>query len=65
MNALAPYRLATEPVEDPRPEPATEPDENPKPQPPPLRSIHTSNFPAILQELGISLAVSTYQAGSM
>jgi uncharacterized protein (TIGR03032 family) len=30
-----------------------------------LRSIHTSNFPAILQELGISLAVSTYQAGKL
>jgi uncharacterized protein (TIGR03032 family) len=31
----------------------------------PLRSVHTSNFPAILQNLGISLAISTYQAGKL
>lgn len=29
----------------------------------PLRSVHTNNLPALLQQLGISLAVSTYQAG--
>ncbi|GAP63277.1 hypothetical protein ARMA_1700 [Ardenticatena maritima] len=29
----------------------------------PLRSVFTSNLPAILTQLGISLAVSTYQAG--
>lgn len=29
------------------------------------RSIHTSNFPNILKELGISLAISTYQAGKV
>jgi len=28
-----------------------------------LRSVHTSNLPALLAELGISLIVSTYQAG--
>jgi uncharacterized protein (TIGR03032 family) len=33
--------------------------------PPPLRSVHTSNFSAILQELGISLLVTTYQAGKL
>jgi uncharacterized protein (TIGR03032 family) len=33
--------------------------------PPPLRSVHTSNFPMILEQLGISLAVSTYQAGKL
>src|SRR4051812_5738665 len=32
---------------------------------PPLRSIHTSNFSAILQELGISVLVTTYQAGKL
>ncbi|MBP6473586.1 MAG: TIGR03032 family protein [Chloroflexi bacterium] len=32
-------------------------------QPNPLRSVYTSNFPNILEALGISLAVSTYQAG--
>ena len=31
----------------------------------PLRSVHTSNFPALLQELGVSLVVSTYQAGKL
>ena len=35
------------------------------PQEEPLGSIHTSNFPAILNELGISLVVSTYQAGKL
>ena len=33
--------------------------------PDPLRSIHTSNFPDILSQLGISLVVSTYQAGKL
>jgi uncharacterized protein (TIGR03032 family) len=31
----------------------------------PLRSIHTSNFPKILNYFGISLVVSTYQAGKL
>jgi uncharacterized protein (TIGR03032 family) len=31
----------------------------------PLRSIHTSNFPDLLRQLGISLLVSTYQAGKL
>ena len=31
----------------------------------PLRSVHTSNFPDILSQLGISLVVSTYQAGKL
>ncbi|MEB3210619.1 MAG: TIGR03032 family protein, partial [Leptolyngbyaceae bacterium] len=31
----------------------------------PLRSIHTTNFPRMLEELGISLVVSTYQAGKV
>lgn len=30
-----------------------------------LRSVHTSNFPDILRQLGISLVVSTYQAGKL
>lgn len=34
-------------------------------QPDPLRSVHTSNLPGILDQLGISLAVSTYQAGKV
>jgi len=31
----------------------------------PLRSVHTKNFPEILKRLGISLLVSTYQAGKL
>jgi uncharacterized protein (TIGR03032 family) len=33
--------------------------------PEPLRSKHTSNFAALLERLGISLAVTTYQAGKL
>jgi hypothetical protein len=29
----------------------------------PLGSLHTSNFPAILDQLDSSLAITTYQAG--
>src|SRR5437868_2404013 len=32
---------------------------------PPLRSVHTSNFPTILDELAASVAVTTYQAGKL
>jgi hypothetical protein len=28
-----------------------------------LRSVHTTNLPALFDQLGISLVVSTYQAG--
>lgn len=31
----------------------------------PLRSQHTSSFPEVLRQLGISLAVTTYQAGRL
>lgn len=31
----------------------------------PLRSIHTNNFPTLLNSLGVSLVVSTYQAGKV
>ena len=31
----------------------------------PLRSVHTSNLPEILEQLGITLLVSTYQAGKL
>ena len=49
-------RTATTPTSEPTipaPEPAL----------PPFRSVHTPNFPGLLNELGISLVVSTYQAG--
>lgn len=44
---------------------ATEPGSEVKEDQPPLRSVHTSNFSAILQELGISVLVTTYQAGKL
>lgn len=31
----------------------------------PMRSVHTNNFPHILNQLGISLVISTYQAGKL
>ncbi len=31
----------------------------------PLASVHTSNFPELLRQLGVSLAVTTYQAGKL
>lgn len=31
----------------------------------PMRSVHTNNFPHLLSQLGISLVVSTYQAGKV
>jgi uncharacterized protein (TIGR03032 family) len=33
--------------------------------PSPLRSVHTTSFPAILEQLGSSLVVTTYQAGKL
>jgi hypothetical protein len=33
--------------------------------PSPLRSVHTTNFPAILDGLNCSLLVTTYQAGKL
>jgi len=32
---------------------------------PPLRSVHTSGFPEVLDRLGISVFVTTYQAGKL
>ena len=40
----------------------------PDPQPsapPPFQYVHSGNFPALLEQLGISLAVTTYQAGKL
>jgi hypothetical protein len=31
----------------------------------PLRSKHTSNLPRLLEQLGISVLVTTYQAGKL
>jgi uncharacterized protein (TIGR03032 family) len=32
---------------------------------PPLRSVHTSSFPPLMRQLGVSLLVTTYQAGKL
>jgi uncharacterized protein (TIGR03032 family) len=34
-------------------------------EPAPLRSVHTSNFPELLRTLGLSVLVTTYQAGKL
>jgi uncharacterized protein (TIGR03032 family) len=50
----------------PRAVPANSPpDASSLPVDAPLRSIHTDNCSAILQELGVSLLVTTYQAGKL
>jgi len=43
----------------------TQPTELATPDNEPMRSVHTNNFPHILNQLGISLVVSTYQAGKL
>ena len=37
----------------------------PASEPPPLRSVHTANFGPLLHELGVSVLVTTYQAGKL
>src|SRR3954451_17849968 len=34
-------------------------------EPTPLRAVHTPDFPALLRQLGVSLLVTTYQAGKL
>ncbi len=47
------------------PEPALDL-ETPKTEAPaPLRAVHTPNFPSLLRQLGVSLLVTTYQAGKL
>jgi uncharacterized protein (TIGR03032 family) len=57
-NAPAPSTNGDALVADPAAPPA---DAGPSP----LRSVHTTNFPAILEHLGSSLLVTTYQAGKL
>ena len=65
--------MSTE-VNDPReidqkspaePLPASQEGEAATPQPEPLRSVHTTSFPQILQNRGVSVLVTTYQAGRL
>ena len=48
---------------DPLPATTSAPAETPEPAP--LRSVHTTTFPELLKQLGISIAVTTYQAGKL
>lgn len=45
---------------DPHPDPNA-----PAPAPSPFRYVHSANFPALLEQVQISLAVTTYQAGKL
>ena len=45
--------------------PALDAERPPVENPGPLRAVHTSNFPALLRQLGASLLVTTYQAGKL
>lgn len=60
--------MATEEIQQPAVESATAAapaTAEAPPTPPPLRSVHTDSFPAILRHYGISIFVSTYQAGKL
>lgn len=50
--------------EDAKPEEA-KPGEAKAPELPPLRSVHTTSFPPLLDHLGVSIFVTTYQAGKL
>jgi uncharacterized protein (TIGR03032 family) len=45
--------------------PVPDPDRLKVEAPAPLRAVHTTNFPALLRQLGASLLVTTYQAGKL
>jgi|GEM_PF-6795850 len=45
--------------------PTLDPDRPKMEAPTPLRAVHTTNFPALLRQLGASLLVTTYQAGKL
>jgi uncharacterized protein (TIGR03032 family) len=47
------------------PETLPAPPADPAPPLPPLRSVHTDSFPALLRQYGISILVTTYQAGKL
>src|SRR5262245_48531659 len=47
------------------PPPHSAPSRNGTENPAPLRAVHTTNFPALLRQLGATLLVTTYQAGKL
>ena len=58
-------RRGSEQGRPPEPPPALPDGEAAAPQLEPLRSVHTTSFPQILQNRGISVLVTTYQAGRL
>ena len=54
-----------QPTEKPPQRPVTAEDRARDPEKSPLRSAHTKNIPAMLKKLGISVIVTTYQAGKL
>lgn len=50
---------------EPNPNPAEEAEAPRGPELAPMRSVHTSNFPEILAHFGMSVLVTTYQAGRL
>lgn len=63
--AVADHHSEAQPAHAAQETPATSPSEAPAPQLEPLRSVHTASFPQILSQRGISLLVTTYQAGRL
>ena len=55
----------TDPTAGPPPEETAPPAGDAAPAPDPLRSVYTDTFGQILRQLGLSLVVSTYQAGKV
>src|SRR4051794_32334218 len=56
-------QLMTQPSDPARPPPGPVPPAMEAPTP--LRAVHTTNFPALLRQLGAALLVTTYQAGKL
>jgi uncharacterized protein (TIGR03032 family) len=52
--------MAQSALDSPMPDPV-----RPKMEDPPLRAVHTPNFPTLLRQLGASLLLTTYQAGKL
>jgi uncharacterized protein (TIGR03032 family) len=64
LVATPPLKASLDERPDPgQPEP--EPAQESGPAPAPLRSVHSSSLPALLRKLGVSVLVTTYQAGKL
>jgi len=63
LNALNVWNLNPKGVRNAREKITMASPSQPKEEESELRSVHTANLPALFERLGISLVVSTYQAG--